>query len=189
MGPWQGSCGLPLSGRIIAEQASPDPGQIVPDPRSFQPKGGHTDTRIGPLGLNAQGFPDQADIDKLYAEQRLPARLRQAYLWALPIVAYGQWQNQHETVFGAKDGDIVKYVSVRDKLGLITANATTPYIMGFVNTGRTGPLVVDVPAGEIAGGFGDFWERSLSDFGQTGPDEGKGGRFLVLGPGQVRPPE
>ncbi len=110
-----------------------DPGQIVPDPRSFQPKGGHTDTRIGPLGLNPQGFPDQADIDKLYAERDFQ-RACQAYLWALPIVAYGQWQNQHETVFGAKDGDVVKYVSVRDKLGLITANATTPYIMGFVNT-------------------------------------------------------
>lgn len=154
--------------------------------RSFSPAGDGTQTRIGPLNLNAQGLPDQSAIDRLY-EARDFQRACQAYLWALPIVAYVQWQNQHEQVFGAMDGDIVKYVSVRDKLGLITANATTPYVMGFVNTGRTGPLVVDVPAGDIAGGFGDFWQHSISDFGQTGPDKGKGGRFLLLGPGQSPP--
>jgi hypothetical protein len=147
---------------------------------------GKTDTRIGPLGLNAQGLPDQATIDALY-EERDFQRACQAYLWALPIVAYAQWQNQHETVFGARDGDIVKYVSVRDKLGLITANATTPYVLGFVNTARTGPVVVDYPSGETAGGFGDFWERSISDAGLTGPDGGKGGRYLLLGPGQTAP--
>ncbi|HEY2358958.1 MAG TPA: DUF1254 domain-containing protein, partial [Phenylobacterium sp.] len=163
-----------------------DPGQITPDPRSFRPKGAETETRIGPLGLNAQGLPDQAAIDRLYAARDFQ-RACQAYLWGLPLVAYGQWQNQHETVFGAKDGDIVMYVSVRDKLGLITANATTPYVMGFVNTARTGPMVVDVPAGEIAGGFGDFWEHGILDFGLTGPDKGKGGRFLLLGPGQDPP--
>jgi hypothetical protein len=28
----------------------------------------------------------------------------------------------------------------------------------------------------------DFWQRPLTDSGQTGPDKGKGGKFLVLGP-------
>jgi hypothetical protein len=163
----------------------PETSPATPD-RSFAPKGAETETRIGPLGLNAQGLPDQAAIDRLY-EERDFQRACQAYIWALPIVAYAQWQNQHETVFGAGDGDIVKYVSVRDKLGLITANATTPYVLGFANTARTGPLVVDFPAGEIAGGVGDFWERSSSDAGLTGPDRGKGGRYLLLGPGQEAP--
>jgi hypothetical protein len=158
----------------------------APDGRSFSPEGGETETRIGPLKLDRQGLPDQAAIDAIYAERDFQ-RACQCYLWALPLVAYGQWQNQHETVFGAKDGDIVKYVSVRDKLGLITANATTPYVMGFVNTSRTGPLVIEVPAGEVAGGFGDFWERSITDFGLTGPDRGKGGKYLLLGPGQEPP--
>jgi hypothetical protein len=158
----------------------------APNGRSFSPDGGETETRIGPLKLDRQGLPDQASIDAIYAERDFQ-RACQCYLWGLPMVAYGQWQNQHETVFGAGDGDIVKYVSVRDKLGLITANATTPYVMGFVNTSRTGPLLVEVPAGEVAGGFGDFWERSITDFGVTGPDRGKGGRYLLLGPGQEPP--
>ena len=145
-----------------------------------------TETRIGPLGLNAQGLPDQAAIDKLY-EERDFQRACQAYIWALPIVSYSQWQNQHENVLGAQDCDIVQYLSVRDKLGLITANATTPYVLGFVNLARTGPLVIDFPSGETAGGLGDFWERNITDFGATGPDRGKGGRYLVLGPGQEAP--
>ena len=145
-----------------------------------------TETRIGALSLDRQGLPDQAAIDTLYA-QRDFQRACQCYLWALPIVSYAQWQNQHETVFGAKDGDVVQYVSVRDKLGLITANATTPYVLGFADTAKTGPLIVDFPAGETAGGAGDFWEHSSSDFGLTGPDKGKGGRYLLLGPGQEAP--
>jgi len=145
-----------------------------------------TETRLGPLALNEQGLPDQATIDKLY-EERDFQRACQCYIWALPIVSYSQWQNQHETVFGAQDCDIVQYLSVRDKLGLITANATTPYVLGFVNTARTGPLVINFPAGETAGGIGDFWERNISDFGITGPDKGKGGRYLVLGPDQEAP--
>lgn len=153
--------------------------------RSFSPAG-ETETRIGPLALNAQGLPDQAAIDRLYAERDFQ-RACQCYLWALPIVAYGQWQNQHETVFGAGDGDVVQYLSVRDKTGIITPNATTPYILGFVNTARTGPVIVEVPAGEIAGGFGDFWERNIADTGATGPDKGKGARYLLLGPGQAPP--
>ncbi len=47
---------------------------------------------------------------------------------------------------------------------------------------------MDVAAGDIAGGFADFGQRSLSDFGQTGPDKGKGGRYpCILGPGQDAP--
>ena len=89
-----------------------------------------------------------------------------------------------------KEGDLralARDGSPRDKLGLITANGTTPYIVGFVNLARTGPLVVDYPTAETAGGCGDFWQRSIVNFGLTGPDEGKGGRYLILGPGQDAP--
>ena len=162
-----------------------DPGQPSID-RSFLPKGAETETRIGPLGLNAQGLPDQAAIDRLY-EERDFQRACQAYLWSLPIVSYAQWQNQHEQVFGAQDGDIVHYLTPRDKLGLITANGTTPYLIGFANLARTGPMVIDAPAGAMAGGVADFWQRSLSDIGETGPDKGKGGKYLIVGPDQAAP--
>ena len=69
-------------------------------------------------------------VDKLYEEMDFQ-RAVQAYLWAIPLVSFAQWQQEHENVFGAKDGDLVYYVSYRDKLGLLTSNATTPYLLGF----------------------------------------------------------
>ena len=143
-------------------------------------------TRIGVLDLNAQGLPTEATVAKLFDEFDFQ-RAAQAYLWALPITAFAQWQEQHEQVFGARDGDIVTYTSSRDKIGLLTANATTPYIIGFCDLSRTGPLVIDFPAGQTSGGLADFWQRSLTDFGETGPDKGRGGKYLVLGPDQAEP--
>lgn len=57
-------------------------------------------------------------------------------------MGFAQWHHQHEEVFEAKDTDLVLYDSYRDKLGLLTANATTPYILGFPNLERTGPPVL-----------------------------------------------
>jgi hypothetical protein len=139
-------------------------------------------TRIGKLSFEG-GYPSLETVDKLYDEMDFQ-RAVQAYLWAIPLVGFAQWQDQHEKVFGAKDGDVVYYVSFRDKLGLLTSNATTPYILGFVDLSRTGPIVIDIPAGQTAGMILDFWQRPVADLGLTGPDKGAGGKYLVLGPGQ-----
>jgi hypothetical protein len=111
----------------------------------------------------------------------------QAYLWALPLVSYAQWQSQHREVFGATDYDLVHYVTYRDRLGLITANATTPYILNFIDLGRTGPLVIELPPGPTAGGLSDFWQREFAIMGEMGPERGAGGKHLVLPPGEPVP--
>src|SRR3954451_6686132 len=111
----------------------------------------------------------------------------QAYLWALPLVSYAQWQKQHREVFGATSSDLVHYVSYRDRLGLITANAATPHILGFFGLSETGPLVVELPAGPTAGGASDFWQREIGVMGEMGPDQGHGGKHLILPPDSDAP--
>lgn len=144
------------------------------------------DTHIGKIELT-EGIPaDLSVVQKLFDESDFQ-RACQAYIWALPIVGFAQWQHEQRTVFGAKDTDMMIYVSVPDKLGILTANATTPYVLGFPDLSKTGPLVVDYPAGNSAGGVGDFWQRPLTDMGETGPDKGKGAKYLIVGPGQVVP--
>ena len=86
--------------------------------------------------------------------------------------------------FGAGNFDIVNYVTYEEKLGILTANATTPYICAFANLAETGPLVIEIPAGATAGLVNDYWHKIVSDMGLTGPDKGKGAKYLVLGPGQ-----
>jgi hypothetical protein len=140
------------------------------------------ETRIGKLEFDL-GLPTLPTVEKLFDEIDFQ-RACQAYLWALPIVNIGEWQRAHEKDFNAKDGDIVIYNNYQDKLGILTPNLTTPYIVGFANLARTGPLAIDYPAGLSAGGVLDFWQRPLCDMGQTGPDKGAGAKYLIVGPGQ-----
>ena len=142
-------------------------------------------TRIGTLQFD-HGLPTQKTVAQLYDEMDFQ-RACQAYLWALPIVNIAEWKRAHEVDFGARDGDIVIYTTYRAKLGILTPNITTPYIIGFANLSRTGPLVIDYPPGLSAGGVLDFWQRPLFDMGQTGPDNGAGAKYLVVGPGQSVP--
>ena len=139
------------------------------------------DTRLGKLQLE-NGYPSQAALKTLYDEMDFQ-RATQAYLWALPAVGFHGLHLAHLNTFGAKDGEIVLYQTLKDKAGMLTPNLTTLYAMSFWNMAEKGPLVVDVPAGATAGGVLDVWQRPVTDMGQTGPDKGKGGKYLILPPG------
>ncbi|HUK00646.1 MAG TPA: DUF1254 domain-containing protein [Steroidobacteraceae bacterium] len=142
-------------------------------------------TRIGALSFE-QGLPTVATVAELFDTfdfQRACA----AYVWALPLVGMATFQRAHYHSFGGKDGDIVTYETFRDKLGILTPNATTPYVVSFVNLARTGPVVIDLPAGPNASGVCDFWQHAVADLGEVGLDKGKGGKYLVIGPGQKAP--
>lgn len=141
------------------------------------------ETHIGRIDLS-EGMPANAEVvQKLFDESDFQ-RASQAYIWALPIVGFAQWQYSARNDLGAKDTDMVVYQSIQDKLGILTANATTPYVVGLPDLSRTGPLVIDYPAGPSAGGVGDFWQRPVTDMGETGPDKGHGAKYLLVGPGQ-----
>ncbi|MFC7338637.1 DUF1254 domain-containing protein [Haloferula chungangensis] len=144
------------------------------------PTTGTIDSRLGKLEIE-NGFPSQSTVQKLYDDLDFQ-RACQAYLWALPYTSMGEWQREQKETFGAGNFDFVDYLDYKDKLGLLTANATTPYSMAFPNIEKTGPMVVEVPAGAMAGGILDFWQRPMTDCGQTGPEKGAGAKFLILGP-------
>jgi len=136
-------------------------------------------TRIGRLAFHhdfAKGYPTKETVDKLYDERDFQ-RACQAYLWALPAVAFAQMQHGQAT-FGATNGVLAEIVGFDDRLGILTPNATTPYYLAFAEL-SAGPLVVELPAG-VRGGILDAWQRNL-------PDAEKPARYLILGPGQ-RPP-
>jgi len=98
-------------------------------------------------------------------------------------MAMAEMQREQRETFGAGNLDYVDYFDYKDKLGILTANTTTPYTMAFPNLEKNGPLVFEFPAGATAGSINDFWQRPITDVGQTGPDKGAGGEFLILGPG------
>jgi hypothetical protein len=152
----------------------------VPAAAQDLPTTGVVDTRFGKLELT-DGYPTKATVKKLYDEIDFQ-RGCQSFLWALPAVGFHGLHLAHLDTFGAKDGDVVLYKDLKDKAGMLTPNITTIYAMSFWNIDKQGPLVVEVPEGLTAGGVLDIWQRPVTDTGQTGPDKGKGGKYLILGP-------
>jgi hypothetical protein len=86
------------------------------------------------------GYPTDATVANLFDEMDFQ-RAVQAYLWALPYVSMGQLQSEQRDKFGAQDLDFVDYIDLRDRLGMLTANPTTPYAFAFLNLAKIGPLV------------------------------------------------
>jgi hypothetical protein len=143
------------------------------------------DTRIGKLDFEL-GVPTPGTVTKLYDEMDLQ-RACQLYLWALPAVSAAQVRLYTQFATGGTDGDVSIFEGYRSNSGLLTPNVTTPYVGGGFDLSEKGPMVLDVPAGMIAGSAMDLWQRPLTDFGLAGPDQGKGARYVFVGPGQDAP--
>ncbi len=139
------------------------------------------ETRLGPLATN-NGYPTAATADKLYDEMDFQ-RATQAYIWALPAVGFKGLYDAQAKTLGSKNGDVLLYKGLKDKAGMLTPNLTTVYLFSFWDLAKQGPLVVDVPNGPTAGAILDIWQQPVIDIGQTGPDKGKGGKYLILPPG------
>jgi hypothetical protein len=139
-------------------------------------------TRIGTLDFD-MGMPTQETIKNLYDEMDFQ-RACQAYIWGLPIVSVRGMRVGAEMNPGATDVDIVTYFGYEGIFRYLTGQTTTPYVISLPNLGNTGPLLIEFPAGATAGMINDAWQRPVADLGQPGPDKGKGGTYLILGPGQ-----
>jgi hypothetical protein len=136
------------------------------------------ETRIGTLEFThdfANGYPTDATVEKLYDERDFQ-RACQAYLWSLPAVAFTAWQRGVTKGLGARNGQIVAILSYEARRGILTANATTPYYLGFADL-SSGPFVLEMPARGVQGGINDSWQNAI-------PETDSPGKYLVLAPGQ-----
>jgi hypothetical protein len=139
------------------------------------------ETRIGTLEFThdfANGYPTEATVQKLYDERDFQ-RACQAYLWSLPAVAFTAWQHGTTKELGAKNGQIVAILSYEARRGVLTANATTPYYLGFADL-SSGPLILEMPASGVQGAINDSWQNAI-------PGTDAPGKYLVLAPAQKAP--
>ena len=150
-------------------------------PQPHQPFEGKVDTRIGSLEFDNQ-YPSKESMERILDNMDFHGAT-QAYLWGIPIASFSNLQYYTDNVFKVRQGELLKTATLEQKLGILTANATTPYIIGTVNLESTGPFVIDVPVGKTAGMVDDFWQRPITDIGLAGPDKGKGAKYLVTPPG------
>jgi hypothetical protein len=136
------------------------------------------ETRVGTLKFT-DGFPDDATVAKVYDNLDFQ-RGQQAYLTALPAVSVEAFRKSYAD-FGPVNQTVLISEQLLDAKSLfLTANTTTPYTVLYLDT-KAGPLVLEIPPA-VLGPIDDAWFRWVSDVGITGPDKGKGGKYLLLPP-------
>jgi hypothetical protein len=138
------------------------------------------ETPIGDIELTDSYFDDDAST-RLFDEMDYQ-RASQAYIWSTPLVGFVTWRDRMTEAYGVENPtDFVVLESLKEKRGVVTGNLTTPYIINFSDLSE-GPIQIDYPAGQTAGGALDFWQRPIFDLGLTGPDQGNGATYIVVGP-------
>src|SRR5258708_1537749 len=156
-----------------------------------------------PLGSSAQAQPSQSthwdELSKLAFKESYPTpeasarlydellfqRAVQVYLWALPAMNMVAMRDGQAAAFGAGNNVLAIWKDRPNAKTLITtANPDVIYGLGFVDL-KDGPVVFEA-APEMQGLLDDFWHRPLTDVGLAGPDQGKGGKYLLLPPGYSR---
>ena len=136
------------------------------------------DTRLGPLGF-FEGFPDDETVQRLYDNLDFQ-RAVQAFLTAIPAASLAAMREGLRSI-GVSNTTVAIFETLMDSKSLfLTANTESIYTVGWLDL-REGPLVVETPP-NVLGLIDDFWCRYVCDIGNAGPDEGEGGKFLLLPP-------
>jgi hypothetical protein len=136
-------------------------------------------TRLGTLRTK-DGFPDQATLEKVYDNLDFQRGV-QAVLTAMPGASLAAMRRGMREV-GPDNQTVLQFPTHMDSKSLfLTANTAAMYNFIWLNT-KEGPLVIEVPPNGL-GAIDNFWFRWVGDVGETGPDKGKGGKYLLLPPG------
>src|ERR1700735_341052 len=139
------------------------------------------DTPIGRLTFS-DGVPT-GDTVKILYDNLDPTRRGTGCLVKLGAVAIRAFLSS----LAAQGADAPNKVAIFEQLMdsqamVLTANTSTLYAFSRTDLAKDGPTVIEVPPGML-GFLDDDWQRFVGDIGVTGPDRGKGGKYLVVPPG------
>ncbi|WP_200804641.1 DUF1254 domain-containing protein [Ferrimonas marina] len=139
----------------------------------------NVDTRLGELSF-FDGVPDPASAQKIYDFIDFQ-HAYQAYMSGIQIASmYAIRQGLLE--FGPANTTAVQFADLMDSKALfLTANTTSVYQMAWLEL-TDEPMVIETPP-DVLGIVDDHWFKYVADFGRLGPDQGQGGKFLILPPG------
>lgn len=153
---------------------------------------------VGAFSANAQEIPplmeqinngnwfEESEAQEL-VEELYYHRALQAYFEMIPALNTIGLRDGSEAVFGKGYNILPIWKDRMDSRAWVpTPNADVIYSMSYLDLKETGPLVVAAPP-NVIGMFTDFFQRTLTDVGLAGPDQGKGGLYLLLPPGYDGP--
>ncbi len=135
--------------------------------------------RLGVLRFH-DGMPDEETVNKVYDNLDF-TRGMTAFLHAIPAASVLAMREGLKRA-GVQPHDIGIFEDLMDARSLfLSANSTTIYVTTMFDLSN-GPVVLEAPAG-VLGPIDDAYFRFVTDVGLTGPDKGKGGKYLLVPPG------
>jgi hypothetical protein len=137
-------------------------------------------TSIGTLEF-FDGVPTDGTVEKVYDNLDL-TRGVDVFLNMLPGVSMYGMREGNRGEGSDRANKVAIFASLMDSRSLyLTPNTSTLYAWSFLDL-YDGPTVIEAPTGML-GFFNDMWFHYMQDIGAAGPDQGKGGKYLVLPPG------
>ena len=127
------------------------------------------------------GVPNDGTIDKLY-DNLDRSRAVQAYIDNSGAASlYGM--RMGNAGIGAPSNSVTMTEQLLKSESIyLTGNTNTLYALTYLDVAADSPMVVELPPGML-GFLDDAWFRFIENMGVVGPDQGKGGKYLLLPPG------
>jgi hypothetical protein len=126
------------------------------------------------------GFPTPETTHNAYADSDLN-RAIEAYKFFYPTVSFSAGFEAMEKA-GIKANGGAGLMEGSPKQLVFTPNSDTPYGMVPLDL-KAGPVVVEMPPGQLISVVNDLNQRHVMDIGLPGPDKGQGGKHLIIPPG------
>mgnify|MGYP001813162466 CR=1 FL=1 len=165
-----------LAGGMLAQAAEPRYKADVPS-SILTPD--EVETRLGTLRFT-DGAPDARTVE--LANDNLDfMRGVEAFLDGIPAASiHAIAEGFREAGMGAQSIGI--FEDLMDARSIfLTPNSTTVYVSKVFDL-ESGPTVIELPPGML-GPMDVAYFRHIADFGVTGADKGKGGKYLFVPPG------
>ena len=150
--------------------------------KDFKPAPEKIKTNFGTLKFEGGAFPTEKSVQKIYDELDLQ-RATQAYMDFFPALSLYAIVKSQVRDFGFKSSSDVGVMAdfMQPSENYLTGNDITVYAFASIDLKLDGPTVIEIPPG-MYGTANDAVFKYLTDFGATGPDKGKGGKYLFLPP-------
>ena len=179
------SIAAPLQAEVDAESTNLFEGagekQVGAD---FKPAPDKIKTNFGALQFELEAFPTEETAQRIYDEIDLQ-RASQAYMDfypALSLYAIVKSQIRDFEFKSSSDIAVAAGPGWKPSEPFLTGNNSTVYAIASLDLKVDGPTVVDIPPG-MYGTANDALFKFMVDFGEVGPDKGKGGQYLFVPPG------
>tara|TARA_R110002072_G_scaffold93495_3_gene207121 strand:- start:9284 stop:10783 length:1500 start_codon:yes stop_codon:yes gene_type:complete len=170
-----------ISALVLAVAAGPAAAQVSPAELAAISIPDKVETAIGKLEFY-DGVPTDATIASVYDNLD---RMRGTSVFLDNIGAVSMYSVRRGLADAGAEGAnrIAIFEQLLDSQTLVvTANTSTLYAYTYTDLAKDGPTVIDIPPGML-GFLNDGWQRFVGNMGVTGPDKGKGGKYLVVPPG------